>query len=158
MAYALLTTYGKANRSISAAAAMLRGYNSIYPLHDNEKQHLYLLMVCRLACSCTLGGYSLHKNPENTYLLLHSAPAWNALELLWGYDETYRNNMSKAVNSFFDAACNYSESINGIINCSDLMLPDPCLPDLLSTVRVKSTQVDDIEDEDISERKRKLRS
>ena len=42
MAYGMLTTYGKANRSISAAAAILRGYNSVYPLTDMERklQHL----------------------------------------------------------------------------------------------------------------------
>jgi hypothetical protein len=72
MAYAMLSTYGKKNRSLSAAAGVLRGYNSIYPLTKLERKHLILLMVCRLACSVTLGAYSYQQNPENKYLLLHS--------------------------------------------------------------------------------------
>ena len=95
MAYAMLSTYGKANRGISAAAAMLRGYHSVNPLLDIEKKHLVrkvvystiphaylelppslmfcnaqvLLVACRLACSVTLGAYSYQQNPENKYLV-----------------------------------------------------------------------------------------
>jgi len=32
MAYAMLTSYGKSNRSLAAAAAILRGFHSLYPL------------------------------------------------------------------------------------------------------------------------------
>jgi hypothetical protein len=136
MAYALLTTFGKANRSIAAAAAMLRGYNSVYPLLMEEFEHLFLLMICRLACSCTLGAYSMHQNPGNTYLLLHSAPAWNALELLWGYDADYRIQMSTAVNKVFKQACSLTDCKDGIINCSDIMFPDPDIVDFLAPLRV----------------------
>jgi Ser/Thr protein kinase RdoA (MazF antagonist) len=76
MAYAMLSVYGKANRSISAAAAMLRGYNSVYPLTDAERKYLVMLIACRLSCSVTLGAFSYQQNPTNQYLLLHSEPAW----------------------------------------------------------------------------------
>jgi hypothetical protein len=136
MAYASLTTFGKSNRSIAAAAAMLRGFNSVYPLLDNEKEHLLFLMICRLACSCTIGAFSIHQNPENKYLLLHSEPAWNSLELLWGYDEEYRFKMSCAVNLVFRQACIRSNSHENALYCSDLMFPDPSVADLLHNVRV----------------------
>ena len=110
MAYAMLTTYGKSQHaSISAMAAMLRGYNSIYPLTCLEREHLVLLVVCRLACSVTLGAYSLQQNPENeAYLSLHSKPAWDALELLWGHDMERRQEMKRVLNQIFDQACSYS--------------------------------------------------
>jgi Ser/Thr protein kinase RdoA (MazF antagonist) len=47
MAYGMLSSYGKCNRSISAAAAVLRGYHSVYPLADMELEHLLLLIACR---------------------------------------------------------------------------------------------------------------
>lgn len=47
MAYGMLSSYGKCNRSISAAAAVLRGYHSVYPLADMELENLLLLIACR---------------------------------------------------------------------------------------------------------------
>lgn len=82
MAYAMLSTYGRANKGISAAAALLRGFSVEYPLSDIEKKHLATLVVCRLACSATLGAYAFQQNPSNRYLLLHSEPAWRSLEML----------------------------------------------------------------------------
>jgi Ser/Thr protein kinase RdoA (MazF antagonist) len=78
MAYDTLTSYGKSNRSLSAMAAILHGYHSVYPLTDIEREHLVLLVACRLACSVTLGAFSWQQNPHNTYLLLHSELAWRA--------------------------------------------------------------------------------
>ena len=98
MAYAMLSTYGKANRGVSAAAAMLRGYHSVNPLLPVERKHLVLLVACRLACSTTLGAYSYQQNPANKYLLLHAEPAWKALEMLWCYDEIQRAHMHNACN------------------------------------------------------------
>ena len=51
MAYSMLSVYGKKNRSISAAAAVLRGFNSVNPLSELERRHLILLVSSRLACS-----------------------------------------------------------------------------------------------------------
>ena len=138
MAYATLSVYGKGNRCISAAAAVLRGLNSVAPLTHTERKHLVLLMACRLACSATLGAYSYQQNPENEYLLLHSEPCWKVLELTWGYDEERRATMAAALNNVFDQACVYSDSGEHIIPCSDISLPDPIIADLLESVRISS--------------------
>jgi len=125
MAYAMVSNYGKSNRSLSAAAGMLRGYNAVYPVTKLERQHLRLLMACRLACSVTLGAYSYQQNPLNKYLLIHAEPAWKALELLWPYDEERREKIGEAVNRLFDQACLYSDPREKIVTCYDLVIPDP---------------------------------
>jgi hypothetical protein len=135
MAYATLSVYGKSKRMISAAAAILRGYNAVYPLTELERKHLVLLMCCRLACSVTLGAFSFQQNPENKYLLLHSEPAWEALELLWCSDPGRRFEISNAANSLFSQACLYKDSLQGVVDCSDIDLPDPTVPDYFSSVR-----------------------
>ena len=142
MAYAMLSSYGKENRSISAAAAILRGYNAVYPLTETERIHLVLLIACRLSCSVTLGAFSLQQNPSNTYLLLHAEPAWKALEMLWGYDADERKAMTAAVDRVFQQACLYNDARANIVTCYDLVIPDPSVADLLHSVRVPSTYVD----------------
>lgn len=137
MAYSMISVYGKQNRSISAAAAVLRGYHSVYPLTDSEREHLLLFTSVRLATSVTLGAYSFSQNPGNTYLLLHAEPAWNALELLWGYYDTdERTAMVQAVNKLFDQACSQGDGkADWPLPCGDLTLPDPSIEDLLASVR-----------------------
>ena len=58
MTYAMLSSYGKSDRSISAACAVLRGFHSVYALTAQERRHLRLLIACRLATSATLGNFS----------------------------------------------------------------------------------------------------
>lgn len=139
MAYAMLSTYGKANRSISAAAAVLRGYQTVNPLTAVERKHLVLLVMCRLACSATLGAYSYQQNPENKYLLLHSEPAWKTLEMVWCYNDTQRAHLRAAFNSVLDQACLFTAPKGRIIDCSDLVCSDPTMEDLLADVRMKSS-------------------
>jgi inosine triphosphate pyrophosphatase len=131
MAYSMLTTYGQKGRSVSAAAAMLRGYNSVYPVTNLELQHLHLLVACRLACSCTLGAYSFSQNPENEYLLLHAQPAWDALEFLWGDSDKHRASTSSALKTVFEQACRSDLAEK----CSDLAFPDPGFVDPLASMR-----------------------
>lgn len=136
MAYSMMSAYGKNGRAFGAASAMLRGYNSVYPLQDVERRHLVLLMTCRLACSATLGAYSYQQNPENEYLLLHAEPAWKTLELIWGYDIDRRVAIKAAVDRMFDKACSYRDASD--YYCSDLALPDPFLVDVMASVRETS--------------------
>ena len=138
MAYAMLSAYGKENRSISAAAALLRGYNAVYPLKEIERKHLVLLIACRLSCSVTLGAFSFQQDPTNRYLLLHAEPAWKALEMLWGYDKEKRKVMTAAVDRVFRHACLYTDSHEDIVSCYDLAIPDPSVADLLQSVRVQT--------------------
>lgn len=123
MAYAMLSAYGKSGRSLSAAAAFLRGFHSVYPLTNDEREHLVLLVACRLACSVTLGAYSYQQNPENQYLLLHAEPAWKTLEFIWGSgSETIR----EAMNRLFEVACDSAKSTadSDVIDCGDISIPD----------------------------------
>jgi inosine triphosphate pyrophosphatase len=133
MAYAMMSSYGKADRSISAAASMLRGFNSTYPLTAIERKHLRLLIAARLSCSATLGAYSYQQNPENKYLLLHAEPAWKTLELVWGNN----SSLSCAINCIFDRACDNFATIDKhhTINCTDIGFPDPAMYDDLNHLR-----------------------
>lgn len=136
MAYSMLNAYGKQNRSLSAASAVLRGYHSVKPLKKEELKLLPLLIACRLSCSATLGAYSYAQNPGNEYLLLHATPAWNALELLWGTDPERRAKMKATILGLFDKACSVCETNKGgVIDCSDLCFPDPSVPDPLAASR-----------------------
>jgi inosine triphosphate pyrophosphatase len=136
MAYSLLSVYAKPKKRISAAAALLRGYNSVYPVLPGEMPFLSLLMLTRLACSVTLGAYSYQQNPQNEYLLFHAAPAWDALESLWGYDEVKRRDTLVALDGVWERACRYSEVDAPVIDCHDLCFPDPSVIDPLASVRV----------------------
>jgi Ser/Thr protein kinase RdoA (MazF antagonist) len=63
--------------------AMYQGYQSKYPLTINEIQVLPLLIKARLCTSISLGAYSYGiTEPKNPYLLIHSIPAWNALQAM----------------------------------------------------------------------------
>lgn len=139
MAYAMLTVYGKKNRMLSAAAAMLRGYQSVCPLTAVERQHLPLLVACRLACTVTLGAYSYKQNPGNEYLLLHAVPAWDALYLIWGTDEQERAKMHTVLDALFEQACQIgpetSAKDDAVVDCSGLAFPDPSLVDPIASVR-----------------------
>lgn len=135
MAYAMVSVYGKADQGISAAAAMLRGYHSVYPLQDLERKHLHLLVSCRLAASVTLGAYSFQQNPENKYLLLHSEPAWKSLETWWGFGEEQRTVLRDSIGQVFDRACDCSAKKDGSLVCSDLAFPDPYVVDMLPSLR-----------------------
>lgn len=141
MAYALLTNLGKAKRSLSAAASMLRGFHSTYPLTDLETKHLRLFIASRLACSVTLGAYSHQQNPENEYLLLHSQPAWDALGLLWGQGKS--GSMAKAIDNLFRSACMVRPpaATDDVIDCSDIAMLDPDVPDALVLVRAQVTSI-----------------
>jgi inosine triphosphate pyrophosphatase len=100
----------------------------------------------------TLGAYSYQENPENEYLLLHSVPAWRALELLWGYDAEKRDKMVNAVDHVFQQACLYTDSREDIVTSYDLVMADPTVADFLQSVRVPS-----IFDTTVPDRPRKRR-
>ena len=145
MTYAMISTFGKVNRSLSAAAAMLRGVHSVYPILPQERKHLRLLIASRLACSATLGAYSIHMNPENKeYLSLHAEPAWKALTLIWGNNDKdkHTTKLNDAIDQLFLQACKDcppSTKDNDIIFCTDISMPDPSVIDILHDVRKTST-------------------
>jgi hypothetical protein len=141
MTYALISSYGKSGRSISAACAFLRGFHHVYPLTAQERKHLRLLIACRLATSATFGNYTYKLNPENKYILLHSKPAWEALDYIWGCDGRGAGGTAAAlIESAFEVACSGTTVPDGssIPSCVDLSFPDPTMPDPFSVSRVEA--------------------
>lgn len=145
MTFAMLSPFGKKRRSISAAAAMLRGFHAVSPLMEVERRHLILLIACRLACSVTLSAYSYQQNPGNKYFLHQSVEGWEALDLIWGTDIQRRKSIGQSMNRLFDQACDCKAEIDKknegekpgsvVFDCRDLVFPDPCHVDILSDIR-----------------------
>ena len=113
--------FGKTQHSLASAAAMLRGFSSVYKLSAIEKSSLRLLIASRLACSFTLGSYSYSLNPENEYLLLHAEPAKNALKLIWG-----GGCDKESIDSLFAiSSSTITKDKNGNIYYTDISMSDP---------------------------------
>jgi 4-aminobutyrate aminotransferase-like enzyme/Ser/Thr protein kinase RdoA (MazF antagonist) len=77
-AYAIL---GKRDL-LPAAAAVIFGYNSAYPLREIEIEVLYVLIGMRLAVSVVNSAYRKTLKPDDAYVIVTEAPAWDALERL----------------------------------------------------------------------------
>ena len=143
MAYALLSSYGKGRRSISAACAILRGFHHEYPLTPAERKHLRLLMICRLAMSAIIGAYSYKQNPENEYLLLHSKPAWEALYFIWGVDgKGASGTIADVVDNAFNIACdNIQAPVESMYpEFIDISFPDPPITDPFASARIETRE------------------
>jgi Ser/Thr protein kinase RdoA (MazF antagonist) len=83
MAYALLTSYGKAH-PYKALAALLAGYISLThaalaPLSQAELDCLPVLVKVRLSISVMVGACAIFKEPHNEYLKLHAVPGRAAI-------------------------------------------------------------------------------
>jgi 4-aminobutyrate aminotransferase-like enzyme/Ser/Thr protein kinase RdoA (MazF antagonist) len=77
-AYAMLGE----NDSLSAAAAVVAGYHKIFPLTESEIAALYPLIAMRLAVSVTNSAHRKSLVPDDPYVTISEAPAWEALEKL----------------------------------------------------------------------------
>src|SRR5580692_1893745 len=77
-AYAILGE----NDSLSAAAAVVAGYHKIFPLTESEIAALYPLIAMRLAVSVTNSAHRKSLVPDDPYVTISEAPAWEALEKL----------------------------------------------------------------------------
>jgi Ser/Thr protein kinase RdoA (MazF antagonist) len=77
-AYAVL---GKEN-PLQAAAAIMAGYQSAFPLDELELSVVFALIGARLAVSVTNSAYRKTLKPDDPYVTVSEAPAWNALERL----------------------------------------------------------------------------
>jgi murein DD-endopeptidase MepM/ murein hydrolase activator NlpD len=65
---------------LAAAAQVVAGYHGIHPLTEQEMELLYDLIAIRLAVSVCLAAHQRRQDPENAYLSISEAPAWEALE------------------------------------------------------------------------------
>jgi len=78
IAYAIL---GKAD-PLSAACAVVAGYHTRFPLTAAEVSVLYPLVAMRLALSVTNSAHRKSLIPNDPYVTVSEAPAWEALEKL----------------------------------------------------------------------------
>ena len=65
---------------IAAAAQVIKGYNHIYPLLEEELDVLFPLICARLLITATMASYNRHNDPHNEYLVISEKPAWVLLE------------------------------------------------------------------------------
>src|SRR6266403_432809 len=77
-AYAIL---GKED-PLPAAAAIVAGYHGAFPFDEVELSVLYALIGARLAVSVTNSAHCKTLKPDDPYVTVSEAPAWEALERL----------------------------------------------------------------------------
>jgi 4-aminobutyrate aminotransferase-like enzyme/Ser/Thr protein kinase RdoA (MazF antagonist) len=75
-AYAML---GK-KEPLAAAAAVIAGYHGAFPLEEQELGALFALIGARLAVSVTNSAQRATVKPDDSYVTISEAPAWEALE------------------------------------------------------------------------------
>jgi len=79
-AYALLGE----REPMAAAAHVVAGYHAAFPLSETEISLLFPLITTRLAVSVTNAACNRVLEPDDLYLMVSEAPAWEALERLAG--------------------------------------------------------------------------
>jgi len=77
-AYGIL---GKAD-PLPAATAIVAGYHSAFPLDELELSVLFALIGARLAVSVTNSAHRKTVKPDDSYVTVSEAPAWQALDRL----------------------------------------------------------------------------
>jgi Ser/Thr protein kinase RdoA (MazF antagonist) len=71
---------------VAAVLPILRGYHAEYPLEEREVRMLGELLQIRLAVSLANCAHWSRQHPENEYLSVSSARAWDVLDLLADVD------------------------------------------------------------------------
>jgi 4-aminobutyrate aminotransferase-like enzyme/Ser/Thr protein kinase RdoA (MazF antagonist) len=89
VAYAML---GKPN-PLTAAAHVVAGYHEAYPLTEDEIEALFPLACARLATSVSLAASRQRDEPDNEYLFVSEAPAWETLERLAAVHPRFARNV-----------------------------------------------------------------
>ena len=77
-AYAMLSQ----KDPLCAASAVVTGYHEAFPLREAEISFLYTLIGMRLAVSVTNSAHRKSLVPDDPYVTISEAPAWEALEKL----------------------------------------------------------------------------
>ena len=67
---------------VAAAASLVAGYHAVHPLEEAEIALLYVLVGTRLAVSVTNSARVKRQKPDDPYVTISEAPAWDALERL----------------------------------------------------------------------------
>jgi len=66
--------------ALGAALPVVKGYHSQFPLQEEELEVLHVLVAMRLIISVSKSAINRQKEPENEYLLISEAPAWEVLK------------------------------------------------------------------------------
>jgi len=72
---------------LNAAASIVKGYHEQFPLLENELKYLYTLAAMQLVITVTKSAINKKKEPDNEYLVVSEAPAWEALYKWVSVDE-----------------------------------------------------------------------
>jgi 4-aminobutyrate aminotransferase-like enzyme/Ser/Thr protein kinase RdoA (MazF antagonist) len=67
---------------LTAIFQIVKGYHAEYPLTEAEAAALFPMIGARLLISVVCSAINLTENPENIYLQISDAPAWDLLEKL----------------------------------------------------------------------------
>jgi 4-aminobutyrate aminotransferase-like enzyme/Ser/Thr protein kinase RdoA (MazF antagonist) len=65
---------------LGAALPVVKAYHSQFPLLESELELLYILVAMRLLISVSKSAINRQAEPDNEYLLISEAPAWELLE------------------------------------------------------------------------------
>ena len=81
---AIAAAYGILGKEdpLAAATAIVAGYHGAFPLDEVELSVLFALIGARLAVSVTNSAHRKTLKPEDPYVTVSEAPAWEALEQL----------------------------------------------------------------------------
>ncbi len=81
---AIAAAYGCLNKPdpLMAIAEIVRGYHTVFPLQEQEVDHLFNLVTMRLCVSVVNSAVRKQENPHDKYLTISEQPAWQALHLL----------------------------------------------------------------------------
>jgi len=67
---------------ISVAQKITSGYHSVFPISELELELLFPLICARLTTSVSVSAYRKTLDPDNEYLIISEAPAWQVLSHL----------------------------------------------------------------------------
>ena len=82
IAYAVLDS----SKPFEVAADILKGFESIYHLSDEEIESVIYFSCMRLCVSVIMANYRANLFPNNDYLLVSSEKAWRFLEYMYAQD------------------------------------------------------------------------
>ncbi|MEL7534764.1 MAG: aminotransferase class III-fold pyridoxal phosphate-dependent enzyme, partial [Bacteroidota bacterium] len=76
LAYACMHTQDP----LETVLLVCEAYHQDFPLEEREVEVLYYLIAARLCTSVCMSAYSRHLYPDNDYIAISEAPAWDLLE------------------------------------------------------------------------------
>lgn len=101
-AIAMAYTMMRDSNPIKRGSALITGFHNVLQLTELEIDLLLPMTKMRLACTVTNAAVESQIHPENQYLSVSEAPAWDLLEILLGLNE-------RDIKETFRRACNESE-------------------------------------------------